>query len=123
MPRIVHCVRLKREAEGLDLPPYPGKLGQRIYEQVSKEAWLAWLEHQKRLINETRLNLAESQARRSWPSKWSATSSALTHSARLDRSLRSGALSHAAHACAPRDGTGCGTDCAALAVVRVSAAG
>lgn len=64
MPRIVHCVRLKREAEGLDLPPYPGKLGQRIYEQVSKEAWLAWLEHQKRLINETRLNLAESQARK-----------------------------------------------------------
>ena len=63
MPRIVHCVRLKREAEGLDLPPYPGKLGQRIYEQVSKEAWLAWLELQKRLINENRLNLAESQAR------------------------------------------------------------
>src|SRR5262245_19343610 len=63
MPRVVHCVKLKREAEGLDAPPYPGQLGQRIYEQVSKDAWLSWVEHQKRLINEKRLNLADWQAR------------------------------------------------------------
>ena len=64
MPRIVHCVKLKREAEGLDAPPCPGKQGQRIYECVSKEAWLEWLDQQKQLINEARLNLADPQARR-----------------------------------------------------------
>ena len=63
MARMVHCVRLGREAEGLDFPPYPGALGQRIYEHVSKEAWQAWLEQQKRLINEMRLNLADPKAR------------------------------------------------------------
>ncbi len=64
MPRIVHCVKLGREAEGLDVPPYPGKLGRRIHERVSKEAWLAWLEQQKQLINDKRLNLADPQARK-----------------------------------------------------------
>ena len=47
MARMVYCVKLKREAEGLDLPPYPGALGKRIYENVSKQAWQEWLEHQK----------------------------------------------------------------------------
>ena len=61
---MVHCVKLGREAEGLDFPPYPGALGQRIYEHVSKEAWGQWLEHQKMLVNENRLNLSDPRARK-----------------------------------------------------------
>jgi len=64
MGRTIHCVKLGHDAEGLDFPPYPGALGQRIFEQVSREAWQAWLEHQKRLVNENRLNLADIRARR-----------------------------------------------------------
>ena len=63
MPRMVKCVKLGREAEGLDFPPYPGELGKRIFENVSKEAWKQWLEHQKMLVNENRLNLADKKAR------------------------------------------------------------
>ncbi len=55
MTRMVHCVKLGREAEGLDRPPYPGELGKRIYENVSKEGWQLWLRHQTMLINEYRL--------------------------------------------------------------------
>ena len=64
MPRMVRCVKLKREAEGLDLPPFGGALGQRIFENVSKEAWQGWLEQQKRLINEMRLSGADPKARK-----------------------------------------------------------
>jgi Fe-S cluster biosynthesis and repair protein YggX len=60
---MVHCVKLGREAEGLDFPPYPGELGKRIFEQVSKEAWAQWLEQQTTLVNENRLNLADRKAR------------------------------------------------------------
>jgi len=60
----VQCVLLKREAEGLDRPPYPGELGRRIYEQVSKEAWAQWLRHQTLLINEYRLTPIEPKARK-----------------------------------------------------------
>lgn len=63
MTRTVQCVLLGREAEGLDRPPYPGELGQRIYEQVSKQAWQQWLGHQTMLINEYRLVVIEPQAR------------------------------------------------------------
>lgn len=63
MARTVHCVKLGRVAEGLDYPTYPGELGQRIFENVSKEAWKQWLEHQKMLVNENRLNLADKKAR------------------------------------------------------------
>ena len=63
MARIVKCVKLGREAEGLDFPPYPGELGKRIFENVSKEAWRQWLEHQKMLVNESHLNLADKKAR------------------------------------------------------------
>jgi Fe-S cluster biosynthesis and repair protein YggX len=63
MPRTVRCIKLGREAEGLDFPPYPGELGRRIYDNVSKEAWKQWLEHQKMLVNENRLNLADKKAR------------------------------------------------------------
>ena len=63
MARTVHCVKLGRDAEGLDFPPYPGPLGKRIYDNVSKEAWKQWLEHQKMLVNENRLSLADKKAR------------------------------------------------------------
>ena len=64
MARIVQCVLLKREAEGLERPPYPGELGRRIYEGVSKEAWAQWLRHQTLLINENRLTPIEPKARK-----------------------------------------------------------
>jgi Fe-S cluster biosynthesis and repair protein YggX len=64
MARMVNCVKLGREAEGLDFPPYPGALGKRLYENVSKQAWQAWLEQQKMLINENRLSLADPKARK-----------------------------------------------------------
>lgn len=63
MSRTVQCIKLGIEAEGLERPPYPGELGQRIFEQVSKPAWQEWLEHQTRLINEYRLVLADPKAR------------------------------------------------------------
>jgi Fe-S cluster biosynthesis and repair protein YggX len=55
MSRTVHCVVLDREAPGLAFAPYPGPLGQRIYAEVSAEAWQKWLAHQTMLINENRL--------------------------------------------------------------------
>ena len=61
---MVKCVKFGREAEGLDFPPYPGEFGKRIFENVSKEAWKAWLEQQKMLVNENRLNLADAKARK-----------------------------------------------------------
>ncbi|HNR92846.1 MAG TPA: oxidative damage protection protein [Dokdonella sp.] len=61
--RTVHCVKLDREAEGLAFAPWPGELGRRIYEQVSKEAWAGWLAHQTMLINEHRLNPLEKKTR------------------------------------------------------------
>lgn len=64
MTRKVKCVYLGREAEGLAAPPYPGELGKRIYENVSKEAWQAWLKHQTMLINEYRLNALDPNSRK-----------------------------------------------------------
>ena len=64
MARMVHCVKLGREAEGLDFAPYPGELGKRIYDRVSKEAWQAWIRHQTMLVNENRLSLADARARK-----------------------------------------------------------
>lgn len=61
--RLVNCILLGKEAEGLDRLTYPGELGQRIFESVSKNAWAKWLEHQKMLINEYRLTPFESKAR------------------------------------------------------------
>ena len=56
MSRTVHCLALDKEAEGLPFAPYPGELGQRIYENISQEAWQKWLAHQTMLINEHRLS-------------------------------------------------------------------
>jgi Fe-S cluster biosynthesis and repair protein YggX len=63
MARMVNCVLLKKEAEGLDYQPYPGELGKRIFENVSKAAWSQWLEHQTMLINENRLTPIEPKSR------------------------------------------------------------
>jgi Fe-S cluster biosynthesis and repair protein YggX len=64
MARMVNCIKLGREAEGLDFPPYPGELGKKIFESVSKEAWQGWIKHQTMLVNENRLNLADLKARK-----------------------------------------------------------
>ena len=63
MPRTVNCAKLGREAEGLDFAPWPGELGRRLYESVSKEAWTGWLAHQTMLINENRLSPLDPKTR------------------------------------------------------------
>ena len=64
MARMIQCVFLKREAPGLDRPPFPGETGKRIYENVSKEAWERWLNHQTMLLNEYRMTPIEPKARK-----------------------------------------------------------
>ena len=64
MSRTVQCVVLKTEAPGLDRVPYPGPLGQRIYESVSREGWARWVKHQVMLMNEYRLSPIEPKARK-----------------------------------------------------------
>ncbi len=63
MSRTVNCAKLGREAEGLDFPPWPGELGKRVYESISKEAWQLWIQHQTMMINEYRLNAMDPKAR------------------------------------------------------------
>jgi Fe-S cluster biosynthesis and repair protein YggX len=63
MARTVFCAYLQRDAEGLDRPPYPGELGQRIFASISKEAWGAWVRHQTMLMNEYRLTPIDPKAR------------------------------------------------------------
>ena len=64
MARTVKCIKLGKEAEGLDFPTYPGELGKRIFENVSKEAWQAWMSQQTMLMNEYRLNPLDPKARK-----------------------------------------------------------
>lgn len=64
MARMVKCVKLGKEAEGLDYPTYPGDLGKRIFENASKEAWKLWLGHQTMLMNEYRLSPLDPKARK-----------------------------------------------------------
>jgi Fe-S cluster biosynthesis and repair protein YggX len=64
MARTVQCVVLGKEAEGLGYMPYPGELGQRIYDNVSKEGWQRWVRHQTMLINEYRLSPVDPKARK-----------------------------------------------------------
>ncbi|UQA63268.1 oxidative damage protection protein [Polyangium aurulentum] len=66
MAAMVHCVKLGQEAEGLDKPPFKGPLGQRVFENVSKQGWKMWLEHSKMLINEFRLDLMSEHGQRIW---------------------------------------------------------
>lgn len=63
MTRLIHCVKLSRESEGLDAPPFPGAKGERIYREISKEAWESWLRQQTMLINEYRLTPFEAKSR------------------------------------------------------------
>lgn len=64
MGHVVNCVKLKQEAEGLDRQPYPGELGKRVYENVSKQAWQDWLKHQTMLLNEYRLSPIDPKSRK-----------------------------------------------------------
>ena len=63
MSRTVYCVKLQREAEGLAFAPWPGELGKRVYDSISKPAWQEWLAHQTMLINENRLNPLDAKTR------------------------------------------------------------
>ena len=64
MVRKVHCLKLGQEAQGLEYVPYPGELGQRIYDNISAQAWQQWVNHQTMLINEYRLTPVEPKARK-----------------------------------------------------------
>jgi len=64
MTRIVFCKKYKKDLEGMATPPYPGNKGQDIFDNVSKQAWEEWLEHQKMLINEGQINLADRGSRK-----------------------------------------------------------
>jgi Fe-S cluster biosynthesis and repair protein YggX len=66
MAHKVNCVKLGREAEGLEKPPIKGEVGKKIYDNVSKEGWSMWLEHSKMLINEFRLDLTSEQGQQIW---------------------------------------------------------
>ncbi len=66
MSRMIHCVKLGKEAEGLDKPPIKGPLGERVFQHVSKDAWRQWLEFSKMIINERRLDLVSESGQRIW---------------------------------------------------------
>ena len=63
MTRMVKCVKLGKEAEGLPAPPYPGELGKRVFQNVSKQAWQEWLKRQTMLINEYRISVIDPKGR------------------------------------------------------------
>jgi len=64
MARMVQCVKLNKEAEGLEYLPYPGELGQKVYDNVSQEGWKMWVGHQTMLLNEYRLSPVDPKARK-----------------------------------------------------------
>lgn len=64
MARMVQCVKLGRELEGLDKPPFAGELGQRIYDNVSKEGWKLWTQHMTMVVNEFRLSMANPESQK-----------------------------------------------------------
>ena len=63
---MVNCVKLGKEAEGLERPPIKGELGQRVFENVSKEAWKQWVSHSTMIVNEYRLELGTPEANKVW---------------------------------------------------------
>ena len=65
-PRMIHCVKLNREAPAMDRQPFKGDFGKRLFETVSKEAWRAWLEHSKMLVNEYRLDMTSPAHQKIW---------------------------------------------------------
>lgn len=64
MTRMVQCKKLGKELQGLEYQPYPGELGQKIFENISDQAWQQWMQHQTMLINEYQLNLMDTEARK-----------------------------------------------------------
>jgi Fe-S cluster biosynthesis and repair protein YggX len=60
--RNVFCQKYKKEMEGLEKAPYAGELGQKIYANISKQAWTDWMEYQTKLINELKLKVFEPSA-------------------------------------------------------------
>jgi Fe-S cluster biosynthesis and repair protein YggX len=66
MARMVHCVKLGRDAEGLEKQPFKGEMGKKIFDHISKEAWRAWLEHSKMIVNEYRLDLTSEHGQKVW---------------------------------------------------------
>ena len=66
MAKMVDCIKLGRQAEGMDRAPFKGPLGDKLFERVSKEAWKQWLEHSKMLINEYRLDLTSESGQHLW---------------------------------------------------------
>lgn len=64
MSRSVFCRKYQQELEGLEKPPYPGPLGQKVYETISKQAWQEWTDHQTMLINEKHLNMMDPASRK-----------------------------------------------------------
>ena len=62
MTHMVHCVKLGKDLPGLKFPPFKGELGERVYSNISEEAWKLWLGHSTMVINENRLNPAEPAA-------------------------------------------------------------
>ncbi len=63
MNKEIFCTKLNQNAECLDAPPFPGPLGEKIFNQISKQAWKMWISHQTMLINEYRLSLIDPKAR------------------------------------------------------------
>lgn len=63
MTHIIFCLKLQQEAEGLPKPPYPGPLGEKIYQHISHAAWQMWKSHQTMLINEYHLNVLDPKSR------------------------------------------------------------
>jgi Fe-S cluster biosynthesis and repair protein YggX len=63
MARTVFCRKLKQDLPGLDQPPFPGPKGEDIFNNISRQAWQEWLDHQTMLINEKRLNMMDLTAR------------------------------------------------------------
>ncbi len=64
MSHFIFCRKYQKELEGLDAPPYPGAKGQDIYDNISKQAWQEWQQHQTMLINERNLNMVDPAARK-----------------------------------------------------------
>ena len=67
MARMVKCIKLGKELEGLDFPPIPGELGKKIWLNVSKEAWQSWQQLQTMMVNEYQLNLSDPNVRKHLP--------------------------------------------------------
>src|SRR5664279_2237329 len=68
--RMVNCVKIGKELPGLDRVPWKGELGQRVFENVSKEAWKLWVEYSKMVMNEYRLNPLDPNSQKLWASRW-----------------------------------------------------